>query len=301
MKIVSFSDAVGERVGVLLDRGVVFDLTSGIRMYDAAVKRISRPIPNTIAGMVNEGLFDVGLFHEVVEFAEKHNLTDLLAVDEFKLNPPIKSPPKIIALGLNYSTHARESGRPIPQEPIIFQKASSCVIGPEDKILIKPKFGRVDPEVELAVVIGKTARDVPRDRAYEFILGYTVMNDVTARDIQRHDFELSHPWFRSKSMDTFGPMGPCILTKDEVEEPVALNLELKVNGEIRQSDNTANLIFDIPYLVEFISDMMTLEPCSIISTGTPEGIAPIHPGDVIEATVEKIGTLRNYVEEYREG
>jgi 2-keto-4-pentenoate hydratase/2-oxohepta-3-ene-1,7-dioic acid hydratase in catechol pathway len=300
MKVISFSDDLGERVGLLLgDRA--FDLTTGLRIYDSALKKINAPIPNTILGMIEGGLFDVGLFHDVLEFAERHNLMELLTKEEYKLNPPIKTPPKIIALGLNYSTHARESGRPVPEEPVIFQKASSCVVGPEDKILIKPKFGRVDPEVELAVLIGKRAKDVPRDRAGEFILGYTVMNDVTAREIQAQDFKLSQPWFRSKSMDTFGPMGPCILTKDEIEEPVALELELRVNGELRQKDNTANLIFDIPRLVEFISDMMTLEPGSVISTGTPEGIAPIHPGDVVEATVEGIGTLRNYVEEYPNG
>lgn len=299
MKVVSFTDQQGERVGLLADDRLI-DLTTGIKICKA-LRSDESPVPRTMLDMLDEGFFDVAFFSEVLDFIISHGLTDDLTVDEYRILPPIKRPPIIIALGLNYSTHARESGRDIPDEPIIFGKASTSVIGPDDTILIKKEHGRIDPEVELAVIIGKRAKDVPRENAFEYVAGYTIMNDVTAREIQAKDFRLSQPWFRSKSIDTFAPLGPCVLTKDEVDRPVELDLQLSVNGEIRQSDNTSNLIFGIDYLIEFISGMMTLEPGSIISTGTPEGIAPIYPGDIIEATVEKIGTLKNPVAAYPNG
>ncbi|HGE71825.1 TPA: FAA hydrolase family protein [Candidatus Poribacteria bacterium] len=215
--------------------------------------------------------------------------------DRIKLNPPITNPSKIIALGLNYASHAKESGREAPKEPVIFCKATTSIIGPEEKIVIKSGIGRVDPEVELAVIIGRKAKNVKKEDAGHYIAGYTVLNDVSARDMQSADFELRNPWFRSKSMDTFCPIGPCITLPDEISPLDELDLELKVNGEVRQKSNTKQLIFNVPELIEYISGLMTLMPGDVISTGTPEGIAPILPGDIVEATVEKIGTLTNYV------
>ncbi|MBD3184018.1 hypothetical protein GF312_17170 [Candidatus Poribacteria bacterium] len=241
-------------------------------------------------------MFDDELFSQVLDFLERHKLVDRYIVPEkVVLNPPITNPSKIVALGLNYASHAEESGREAPEEPVIFCKAPSAIIGPEDKVEIDPEIGRVDPEVEMAVIIKHKACNVSSADADKYIAGYTILNDISARDMQSADFEKRNPWFRSKSFDTFCPIGPCVVLPDEISSTEELNLEIKVNGEIRQKSNTKYLIFKIPQLIEYISQIITLEPGDIISTGTPEGIAPIQPGDVMEATVEKIGTLVNYV------
>jgi 5-oxopent-3-ene-1,2,5-tricarboxylate decarboxylase/2-hydroxyhepta-2,4-diene-1,7-dioate isomerase len=295
VKIVSFSGNKGDRIGIQTDRGIV-DFSAGLQVYNLVEREELCPIITDTLTLLEGGMFDADLFSEVLSFLERHNLLDrYLAHGKITLNPPIRKPSKIIALGLNYASHAAESGREAPEEPVIFCKASTAVIGPEGKIVINPEIGRVDPEVELAVIIGKRAKNVSQNEAADFIAGYTILNDISARDMQSADFELRNPWFRSKSIDTFCPIGPCIVLPDEISPLDELDLELKVNGETRQKSNTKQLIFKIPELIEYISGMMTLEPGDIISTGTPEGIAPIQPGDVVEATVEKIGTLTNYV------
>lgn len=295
MKIISFRGNQGNRIGIQTDNGVV-DFSAGFQVYNLVEKEEFSPMITDTLEMLQGGLFDHDTFKEVLRFLEIHNLLEhYMPRGSIKLNPPIARPPKIIALGLNYASHAKESGREAPKEPIIFCKASSSVIGPEDKIVIDPKIGRVDPEVELAVIIGTKAKNVSRDDAGKYIAGYTILNDVSARDMQAADFELRNPWFRSKSIDTFCPMGPYIVLPDEISPLDELDIEIKVNGETRQKSNTKQLIFNIPELIEYISGMITLEPGDIISTGTPEGIAPIKPGDVLEATVERIGTLTNYV------
>lgn len=295
MKIVSFKGNKGDRIGIQIDRGIV-DFSAGFQVYNLIEKEEFCPIVTDTLALLEGGLFDVEVFTEVLSFLERHSLLDrYLALGKVKLNPPIKRPSKIIALGLNYASHAAESGRKAPEEPVIFCKASTAVIGPEDKIVINSEIGRVDPEVELAVVIGKRGKFVSQNEAGNFIAGYTILNDVSARKIQHDDFELRNPWFRSKSIDTFCPIGPCIVLPDKISPLDELDLELKVNGETRQKSNTKQLIFKVPKLIEYITSLMTLEPGDVISTGTPEGIAPINPGDVVEATVERIGTLTNYV------
>jgi len=204
-----------------------------------------------------------------------------------RLLPPCR-PGKIIALGLNYRDHARELGFPIPDEPLIFLKPGTAVIGPDSSIMYPRMSKRVDYEAELGVVIGKRARFVPQDKAYDYILGYTCVNDVTARDLQRKDVQFT----RSKSFDTFAPIGPCIARG---MDPSHLKVESYLNGELRQSSHTGNLIYGVAELVSFISEVMTLLPGDIIATGTPSGIGPMVPGDVIEIVVESIGTLRNTV------
>jgi 2-keto-4-pentenoate hydratase/2-oxohepta-3-ene-1,7-dioic acid hydratase in catechol pathway len=191
--------------------------------------------------------------------------------------------------------HALESAGQVPEEPIFFRKESTAVIGPEEAVVVKPGIGRVDPEVELAVVIGRAGADVRSEDAADFVAGYTILNDVTARAMQRRDIAASRPWYRSKSMDTFSPMGPWIVLRDEMSEPLELNLEMRVNGEVRQSDNTRSLLWKVPELIAFISSFVRLEPGDILSTGTPEGMKEVKPGDVMEACVEKIGVLRNPV------
>jgi 2-keto-4-pentenoate hydratase/2-oxohepta-3-ene-1,7-dioic acid hydratase in catechol pathway len=224
-----------------------------------------------------------------------HDLEHSLTVKKAKILAPLPRPPRIIALGLNYAAHARETGKEPPEEPIFFMKASTAVIGPDEPVVIPKGAGRVDHEVELAVIIGEGGKNISRKKAAEHIAGYTILNDVTAREMQSRDMAASRPWFLSKSFDTFAPMGPCITLPGEIEEPAQLDLALRVNGEVRQRSNTRDLIFDIPDLIHRLSRYITLEPGDVIATGTPPGICPIRPGDVMEAEIEKIGVLRNHV------
>ncbi|NOY76813.1 MAG: fumarylacetoacetate hydrolase family protein [Calditrichaeota bacterium] len=232
----------------------------------------------------------------IFDYLESHDLWNpFIITDTYKILPPVPQTGKIICLGRNYAAHAKESGSEVPTEPILFVKTKSTVIGQEEKILLPKDVGRVDHEIELAVVIGKRAAQVSRAAAFEFIAGFTILNDVTARAMQKQDIDARKPWYRSKNFDTFGPMGPCLVTSKEIGRPIELDLTLRVNGEIRQHSNTRNMIFDIPTLIEYISQWITLEPGDLISTGTPEGISELHPGDIVEAEIEKIGILRNFV------
>jgi 2-keto-4-pentenoate hydratase/2-oxohepta-3-ene-1,7-dioic acid hydratase in catechol pathway len=210
-------------------------------------------------------------------------------------------PTKIICLGRNYLGHLKETKAEIPEEPVIFLKTLNCLITNGDNI-VYPRilyeseiYNRVDHEIELAFVIKDKCKNVIFENAYDNILGYTIFLDITARKMQIIDKDSHLPWFRSKSFDTFGPIGPRIVSREEIGDPHDLKIELKVNGKIKQSSNTKNLIFKIPYLLEYISSFFTLEPGDIIATGTPEGIGPIQPGDLIEAHLEKIGTLSHGV------
>lgn len=179
----------------------------------------------------------------------------------------------------------------IPKEPIIFIKPQTAALGHEGHIIHPRASSHVDYEAELAVVVEKECKDVRREEAYETILGYTVFNDVTARDLQRKDGQ----WTRAKSFDTFAPIGPHIVTRDEIPDPHKLSIKSFLNGEKVQDSNTVNLIFSIPTLIAFISGIMTLNPGDVIATGTPPGVGEIHRGDVIAIEIENIGTLRNYV------
>jgi len=218
-----------------------------------------------------------------------------------KIGDKTINPTKIICIGINYMDHIEETKLPVPKEPVLFPKTLNCLIGDGDPI-IYPKLlfnnrrlKRVDYEVELAFIIKDRCKDVPKDETYEHIMGYSVFNDVTARKMQTKDIVSQLPWFRSKSLDTFGPIGPRIASVDEIQDPHNLKIELKVNGEIKQSSNTKHLLFKIPDLMEYITSLFTMEPGDIIATGTPSGISPVLPGDLIEATIEKIGTLTNKV------
>jgi 2-keto-4-pentenoate hydratase/2-oxohepta-3-ene-1,7-dioic acid hydratase in catechol pathway len=211
------------------------------------------------------------------------------------------NPTKIICLGLNYQDHIDEFKRETPKEPVLFTKTLNCLITDGDQI-IYPKMlyndrknNQVDYEVELAFIIKDKCKNVPKSEAYNHILGYSVFNDVTARKMQRRDVVSQKPWFRSKSFDTFGIIGPRIVPTNEIDDPHDLNLELKLNGVVKQSSNTKHLMHKIPFLVEHISKFFTLEAGDIIATGTPSGVGPVKPGDIVEATVEKIGTLTNKV------
>lgn len=209
-------------------------------------------------------------------------------ISEVKILSPC-NPTKIIAVGLNYKDHAEEMKKQIPSEPMLFMKPSTSVIGHEDCIIYPSHMSsRVDYEGELAVVIGKTAKAVPAKESADYILGYTCMNDVTARDLQSRDIQFT----RAKGFDTFAPLGPVIETEID---PSDLQIKTYLNGVLKQDSRTSNLIFAIPELVSFVSNVMTLHPGDIISTGTPSGISPMFSGDAVEIEIEGIGKLKNYL------
>jgi len=218
----------------------------------------------------------------------------------------IINPPKIIAVGLNYREHVKESSvfgtnsRDIPSEPVLFAKTVNVLIGPGDPIIIpahikeyKLPDARVDPECELAIIIGKKGRHIPKEKAFDYVLGYTCFNDVSQRNIQKSD---ASGWFRGKSFDTFGPIGPVVVSHRDIGDPQALNVTCRINGVLKQSGNTRDMIFSIPVLIAYISKQFTLEEGDVIATGTPAGVSPIVPGDTVEVEVEKIGILKNPVQ-----
>jgi 2-keto-4-pentenoate hydratase/2-oxohepta-3-ene-1,7-dioic acid hydratase in catechol pathway len=241
-----------------------------------------------------DGKAEYGIWHgELVQSLAGNPYRHIKTTDRhyrlgnLRLLPPC-TPSKIVALGLNYRSHAEEVKLNIPTEPLIFLKPSTSVIGPEDNIIYPESSERVDYEGELGVVIRNRTWRVSGEEAMNHVLGYTCLNDVTARDLQSRDKQ----WTRAKSFDTFAPIGPCIETDID---PHNLSLETYLNGELKQQTNTSDLIFTIPELVSFISHVMTLLPGDIIATGTTSGIGPMQPGDTVEVKIENIGTLRNYV------
>jgi len=214
------------------------------------------------------------------------------------------NPSKIIAVGLNYRDHVKESTTglapmEIPTEPVLFAKTLNTLVGPGQPIVIPAHIkdynfpdARVDHECELAIIIGKRGRHISKADAFDYVLGYTCFNDVSQRNIQKSD---PSGWFRGKSFDTFGPIGPVIVSHNDIGNPQALNITCKVNGEIKQSANTSDMIFTIPVLIAYISKQFTLEEGDIIATGTPAGVSPIVPGDTVEVEIERIGVLKNPV------
>lgn len=197
--------------------------------------------------------------------------------------------------------HIEETKLEIPKEPLLFVKTPNCLISHNDPIIYPKwlydnrKYNRIDYEVELAFIIKDRCKYVRKDDVYDHILGFTILNDITARKMQVKDIVSKLPWFRSKCFDTFAPVGPLIKEFNDIKDPHNLKIELKVNGEIKQASNTKHLLFKIPTLLEYITKFFTMEPYDIVATGTPGGIGPIEPGDLVEASIEKIGTLANKV------
>ena len=202
--------------------------------------------------------------------------------------PPVL-PSKIVAIGLNYKEHAAEQGKAVPAEPMMFLKPPTAVVGPGEAIVLPGWAGRIDHEAEVGIVIGRTARGVGEADALTCVFGITCVNDVTARDLQKKDVQYT----RAKGFDTFAPIGPCIATGIDPGSPI--RIEGLVNGELRQSSSTADLIFGIPRLIAHISAVMTLLPGDIISTGTPAGVGPLTPGDLVTVRIEGVGDLMNPV------
>lgn len=300
-----------ERIGELED-DIVIDLNHAYQLYHSELADRSKGAPKSFPQRMVEFL---ALGEGVKKYA-----TDLVShvrglrrrspgelgcqavvqnVSHVHVLPPIPVPPKIVCLGLNYRDHAEEAHASIPERPILFSKPSTVIVGPDDFVVYPAISSQVDYEIELAVIIGKKGRDIPESSAFNHVGGYTIFNDISARDIQFADKQ----WFRGKSFDTFAPTGPYLVLSDQVADPHRLKMELRVNGEIRQGSTTANMIFKIPQLIAFISSVMTLEPGDIIATGTPAGVGfyakpekrLLKPGDLIEAEIEGLGVLRNRV------
>lgn len=257
-------------------------------------------LPESLEGLVSAGFeflsrIEARLAELPEEVKEKHSIE----VKEVKLLAPIMNPPKIICLGLNYRDHAAEQGARIPDEPIIFIKPRTTIIGPNQPI-VKPDFvKKLDYEGELAIIIGRRGKNIPVSKAGDHIFGYTILNDVTARDIQFKDRQ----WTRGKSFDTFAPIGPCITTRNQIRDPGNLRIRTWVNGELRQDSSTKNMVFNVYEIIHHLSRVMTLEPCDIIATGTPAGVGVfmkpepkfLNPGDVVVIEIEGIGRLENEV------
>jgi 2-keto-4-pentenoate hydratase/2-oxohepta-3-ene-1,7-dioic acid hydratase in catechol pathway len=219
------------------------------------------------------------------------------AVADVRLEAPIQNPTKVIAIGVNYLDHCREQGVEPPREPLAFSKFPSSIIGPEDAITWDPELTKqVDPEIDLGVVTGRRCRAVSVDEALSYVFGFTVINDVSARDLQFSDGQ----WTRGKSLDTFCPIGPCSVTADEILDPQNLRLRLWINDRLQQESSTADMIFSVAQIVAHVSRFATLEPGDVITTGTPKGVGcfrqpPIYlaPGDVVRCVIEGIGELAN--------
>lgn len=295
MRVAQFEQSTGECIGVEMEN-IWVDFTRALALYSVVKDGSAGEMKRNLGMWLQQGTFDSKLIRSVVAFVRERNLENTIRLEnKAVMKAPIARPPKIVALGLNYALHAAEGEFKVPEEPIIFLKAGSSVIGPGETIRIPRKLGRMDHEVELAVVIGKRASEVKKAEAFRYVAGYTILNDVSARELQTKDLEKRHPWFRSKSFDTFTPIGPWIVTADELEPPIHLDLQCTVNDLIRQQANTRDMVFDIPTQIEFITRYIALDPGDIISTGTPEGIGPIKHGDLVVCHIEKIGELKNPV------
>jgi 2-keto-4-pentenoate hydratase/2-oxohepta-3-ene-1,7-dioic acid hydratase in catechol pathway len=220
-------------------------------------------------------------------FGEFRRLEAVKPLNSVRLLAPIR-PNKIICVGLNYSVHAKEMGVELPEVPLIFLKPPSAIIGPEEQIRLPPQSRQVEHEAELVAVIGASGRWISHEDALSYVLGYTIGNDVTARDLQHRDGQ----WTRAKGFDTFCPIGPWIETEFDPSDQV---ITCYVNGEMRQMSTTRDMIFNLRQLIAFISSVMTLEGGDLIMTGTPAGVGPLIPGDLVEVSIEGIGTLRNPV------
>jgi len=292
MKLVTLAAGGAECAGLVIDRKVLL-------LGAASEGRLEVPLKEILGRP--ELLEEVRALAARAERRRRLSQRYSIGLKEPDLLAPIPRPGKVLCLGLNYRDHAAESGAAVPAEPVIFSKASSSVIGPHRPIRIPKTSDQIDYEVELAVVIGLRAKNVTAQYAMAHVAGYTVLNDVTARDYQR--VRGGGQWTLSKSFDTFCPLGPWIVTADEIPDPQDLRLECMVGGEKMQSSSTAQMIFTIPQIIEYLSAVLTLEPGDVIGTGTPPGVGfartpPrfLRAGEVVECTVEKIGTLTNPVE-----
>ncbi len=283
MKLIRFGAAGQEKPGIILNE----------QWYDVSA----------LGEDYNEQFFETGGLERLEQFV-KSNSGKLPSVPAgTRLGPPVARPSKIVCIGLNYADHARETNAAVPSEPVVFMKATSALVGPNDNIVIPKNSKKTDWEVELAVVIGKKASYVEEADALQYVAGYCLHNDVSEREFQ---IERNGTWDKGKGCDTFAPVGPFLATQDEIADINNLRLWLTVNGKKMQDGNTSNFIFRIPYLVHYVSQFMSLLPGDIISTGTPAGVGLgmnpqvyLQPGDVVELGIDGLGTSKQQVVAYK--
>lgn len=290
MKLCLFDHQGEDHIGMVNDTGML-DFSWAFQAYQLIQEERATTLVTDIVALMSDGLFNDQTFDAVLSFVKEHNLTEAFTVSEHpKLRAPVPRPGKIVALGGGYPFPGEEA----PEEPPLFFKVGSSVIGPEEPIVYKKILEEISPELELAIVIGKQASNTPREEAGGVIAGYTILNDVTATELQMATWD-SGFWTHTKNIDTFCPIGPYLVPSWQLSDPQKLEMSLKVNGETALEGNTSAMLFDIPYLIEYISAYITLEPGDVIATGTPGHPGALHPGDVVELTIAEIGTLRNPV------
>ncbi len=296
MKAFSYLTAKWEpRIGVQTDDGML-NFTQLWHYFKEIKNFPNAPELPFLQLMVELDYFSKDTFAEVVQTVKELRGLEGLAVEsQISWQVPIMRPTKILCLGRNYRAHAAEMNNTVPEAPMFFAKVPSTLLPHQGSIRILEGTGRVDHELELAVVIGKRGAHIAEEQALEFVAGYSIANDVTAREMQRAEQQKGRPWTLAKGMDTFCPMGPWLVPADAVADPHQLSLELKVNGELRQKSSTAEMVFKIPELIAYISRFMTLEPGDILLTGTPEGVGPLLPGDLVEGRIDGLGLLENSV------
>ncbi|WP_299530582.1 fumarylacetoacetate hydrolase family protein [Ulvibacterium sp.] len=283
MKLIRFGAIGSEKPGVQLENGDRLDVSNFGQDYD-------------------EQFFGGDGITRLKDWLNE-NVDSCPKVDNsIRLGAPLCRPSKIICIGLNYAKHAQEAGMEIPKEPVLFFKATSAMVGPNDNVIIPKGSTKTDWEVELAIVIGKKASYVSESEAMDHVAGYVLHNDYSEREYQ---IERSGQWVKGKSCDTFAPIGPFIATPDEIEDPHNLDLWLKVNGETLQNSNTSDFVFDIPTSISYISQFMTLLPGDVISTGTPFGVGLgfdppryLKPGDVVELGIDGLGSSQQVAKAY---
>ena len=276
MKLLRFGDVGSEKPGLQLDNGTRID-ASGFGMD------------------WNHDFFaDPDNLEQLREWAGANAESAPVVSEDTRLGSAVARPGKLICIGLNFSDHAAEAGMPIPDEPIVFFKATSAIVGPNDNVIIPRNSQKTDWEVELAFVVGKKASYVTEEEALDYVAGYVLHNDYSEREFQ---IERGGQWVKGKSCDTFAPLGPFVATSDEIEDPENLGMWLKVNGETKQDGNSNKLIFGIAHLVSYLSQFMTLEPGDVVSTGTPPGVGMgfdppqyMKPGDVVELGIDGLGS-----------
>jgi len=277
MKLIRFGNPGTEKTGVILTDGRMIDVSHFTPNYD-------------------EAFFESNGLQRLEAWLEQNAAQAPSVPDGIRLGSPVARPSKIICIGLNYSDHAAESKMEVPKEPVVFFKATTAMTGPNDGLHIPRGSQKTDWEVELAVVIGKTARSVSREQAMDHVAGYMLHNDYSEREWQ---LEHGGQWVKGKSADTFAPFGPWMATRDEIPDPHQLRLWLGVNGVRKQDGNTANLIFNIPFIVSYLSRFMTLLAGDVISTGTPAGVGLgfnppqyLRDGDIVELGIDHLGTQK---------
>lgn len=280
MKLIRFGESGKEKTGIII----------GNKRYDTSA----------FGEDYNEQFFENNGLSRLANFVEDNLLPEI--AEDVRLGSPLARPSKIVCIGLNYVDHAKETNANPPAEPVIFMKATTAMAGPFDDIIIPKNSVKTDWEVELAIVIGKKACYISKEDAMEYVAGYVLHNDVSEREFQ---IERGGTWDKGKGCDTFAPLGPFLATKDEITDPHNLRLWLKVNGKTFQDGTTANFIFNIPHLVSYTSQFMTLLPGDIISTGTPAGVGlgmkpPVYlkEGDIVELGIDGLGEARQKVRNY---